>query len=127
MYQWRIQKIQKRGNYCQKWTQKFQSAFQQRSMWHKFEWLIVRKKLSSIRSSYTFLNTLIRANSFFIKSIIRSFVILNPMMENEQKSFTNISIFSGSMVADHCRCAHDLRKEIVSNSITFVFVFRHNI
>ena len=45
-----------------------------------------------MRSSYNFLNKLIQAKSVFIKSITRSFM-LNTMMHNKNKSFTNISIF----------------------------------
>ena len=38
--------------------------------------------------------------------------MLNTMIENEHKSFTNVSIFSEILVADHGLCDHDLRKEI---------------
>ena len=36
----------------------------------------------------------------------------STMMENENKSFTNISIFSEIMFADHGICDYDLMKEI---------------
>ena len=45
------------------------------------------------KGSYTFLNTLIRANSLIIKVLTRSFIMLNAMIENESQSFTDISIF----------------------------------
>ena len=66
-----------------------------------------------MRNNYNFLNKLILANNLFIKSITRSFIMLNAAMENENKSSTNISIFFFEiMVAEHGACNHDLRKDI---------------
>ena len=75
--------------------------------------LIVRKKLSYFRSSYTFLNTLILANNLFIKSTTRSFIKLNTMTENENKSYTYTSTFS--------------QERDQNSSITFVFVFYYSL
>ena len=63
-----------------------------------------------MKSSDTFLNAFIRANSSIIKSIIKSFIIAHTMTENEHKTFTNI--LSEIMVVDHGICNHDLRKEM---------------
>ena len=38
--------------------------------------------------------------------------MLNIMKENGRKSFTNVSVFSEIIVADHGICDHDIRKEI---------------
>ena len=52
------------------------------------------KRKNTLKGSYTFLNTLIWANILIRKVLKRSFIMLNTIMENESKSFTNISIFS---------------------------------
>ena len=43
-----------------------------------------------MKSNYNFLNTSIGANSLFIKGMARSFISLNAILENKNKSFTNI-------------------------------------
>ena len=69
-----------------------------------------------------YINTLILANSVIIKSITKSFIVLNSMMENENKSFTNISVSS-----DHdCR----IMLYLTINSVivgTFIIFFVHSI
>ena len=60
-----------------------------------------------MKSSDTFLNAFIRANSSII---IKSSIIAHTMIENEHKTFTNI--LSEIMVVDHGICNHDLRKEM---------------
>ena len=50
-------------------------------------------KKTTQKGSYTFLNTVIWASILIIRVSSRSFNILNTMMENESKIFTNISIF----------------------------------
>lgn len=52
------------------------------------------KRKNTLKGSYTFLNTLIWANILIRKVLKRSFIMLNTIMENKSKSFTNISIFS---------------------------------
>ena len=41
---------------------------------------------------YNFVPPSIWVNSLIVKVLSRSFIMLNTMMENESKSFTNISI-----------------------------------
>ena len=65
-----------------------------------------------MRSSYSFLNTLIHENSLFIKWVTRDFIMLNAMMNNENKTFTKVFFFSETMVTEYGVCDHDLRKEI---------------
>ena len=62
------------------------------------------------KGSHTILNTLIQANTLIIKVLTRIFIMLNTMMENESKSFTDISIFS---------------PRSQSQIIVFIFVFRN--
>ena len=75
------------------------------------------------KGSFTFLSTLIRANSLIIKNVTRSFVVLNAMIENENRSFSNIlNFFLGSWpkIMVHVERYRNNRK-------TFVFVFRCSI
>ena len=72
---------------------------------------MVRKELSQMKNSYDSLNALSRANSLFMKSVARSFMLC--YMENRSRIFTNILIFFlDIMVPIHSLCDHDLRKEI---------------
>ena len=57
-----------------------------------------------------YLNILIWAINFIIKSITRSFIILNTMMESENTSFANISTPFLRPFSQHFE--HDLMKEI---------------
>ena len=55
--------------------------------------------------------------------------MLNAMMENENRSFTTISIFYEIIVAEHGVCDHDLRKEVrilVKNFFSIVAFNRFN-
>ena len=75
--------------------------------WNSFlEWrvpdIIFWIKKMTRKVSYNFLNTLIQANTLIIKVLTRSFIMLNTMMENERKSFTNISILSLRSCYLHC-------------------------
>ena len=47
--------------------------------------------------------------------------MLNAMMENENKIFTNISIFCVIIVAEHGVCDHD-DQNIVKNFLVFTIV-----
>ena len=62
----------------------------------------MRKKLFQMRSTYTFLNTLIYNKKLHhVKYYYK-----------KRNLFTNISIFFELIVADHGICNHDLMKEI---------------
>ena len=56
----------------------------------------IQKKLSKMKNSYIFLNSLNWAKNLIMKIIIRSFTIWNTMMVKEYKTFTNISVFLSS-------------------------------
>ena len=47
--------------------------------------------------------------------------MVNAIMENENKSFTNISFFSELMVAEHCACHYNLRKTVKVLAKPFLF------
>ena len=102
-HQWRFQKIQEAGDFFKNWVQVPSKCF------YVEEQVILVVKSSSIKQGVLyimfwikkttqkginyFLNLLIQTNSFIIKVLARSFIILNTMMENESKSFTNTFIF----------------------------------
>ena len=83
-----------------------------------------------------FLNILIWAINFIIKSIMRSFIMLNTVMENENMSFANILIPFMRSCSQHCQLCHchvhsivhgiehDLRKGIkILARLVFSFSF----
>ena len=74
-----------------------------------------------MRGSYSFLITVIQAKRVFIKSTTRSFIILNAMTDNKNKSFTNALIFFKIMVPENAVCDHDFKKENKILLKTFLF------
>ena len=86
----------------------FQNIFMEKFYSHKTEWSNSQKKALLVESNYNFRNSLIWANILILKSITKSFIL----MDKEDKSFSNISIFCEVMVPDHRICDNDLRKEM---------------
>ena len=67
--------------------------------------------------------------SKIIKSIIRSFIMLNTIMKSENKIFTTILIFSEIIIADQGSCDTIIlwKKTKQNNRTTFGFAFCHSI
>ena len=67
--------------------------------------------------------------SKIIKSIIRSFIMLNTIMKSENKIFTTILIFSGIIIADQGSCDTIIlwKRTKQNNRTTFGFAFCHSI
>ena len=67
--------------------------------------------------------------SKIIKSIIRSFIMLNTIMKSENKTFTTILIFSEIIIADQGSCDTIIlwKKTKQNNRTTFGFAFCHSI
>ena len=67
--------------------------------------------------------------SKIIKSIIRSFILLNTIMKSENKIFTTILIFSEIIIADQGSCDTIIlwKKTKQNNRTTFGFAFCHSI
>ena len=86
----------------------FQNIFMEKFYSHKTEWSNSQKKALLVESNYNFRNSLIWANILILKSITKSFIL----MDKEDKSFSNISIFCEVMIPDHRICDNDLRKEM---------------
>ena len=86
----------------------FENIFMEKLYSHKTEWSNSQKKALLVESNYNFRNSLIWANILILKSITKSFIL----MDKEDKSFSNISIFCEVMVPDHSICDNDLRKEM---------------
>ena len=67
--------------------------------------------------------------SKIIKSLIRSFIMLNTIMKSENKIFTTILIFSEIIIADQGSCDTIIlwKKTKQNNRTTFGFAFCHSI
>lgn len=67
--------------------------------------------------------------SKIIKSLIRSFIMLNTIMKSESKIFTTILIFSEIIIADQSSCDTIIlwKRTKQNNRITFGFAFCHSI
>ena len=67
--------------------------------------------------------------SKIIKSLIRSFIMLNTIMKSENKIFTTLLIFSEIIIADQGSCDTIIlwKKTKQNNRTTFGFAFCHSI